>query len=126
MINSLRRLELRFKEVLKDEGAKVLKTANRSPNTVAHVERFIQTMQQEVLGYFVVFGKQHMYHLVSKMLEYYHQERPHQSKENAPLVVARAGKAKGKRPPPNVAPVSSVTCRQRLGGLLKHYFRDAA
>ncbi len=34
-----------FDEALKAEGIKVLKTAHRAPNTVAFVERFIQTLQ---------------------------------------------------------------------------------
>ena len=56
-----------FDEVLKAGNVKVQKSAYRSPNTVAFVERFIKTLQQGCLDYFVVFGEQHMNHLVSEM-----------------------------------------------------------
>lgn len=37
-------------------------------NTVAFVERFIQTLQHGCLDYFVVFGEKHIHHLVSEMV----------------------------------------------------------
>ena len=104
----------------------------RGNHVVAFVERFIQTLQQECLDYFIVFGQQHMDHLVSEMVSYYHEERPHQAKDNDPLVPAtptptpkKANRKKGESPP-DVLPVSQSECRQRLGGLLKHYYRKAA
>ena len=121
-----------FDEVLKLANLDVKKTSHRSPNTNAFVERFIQTLQQECLDYFIVFGEQHMDHLVAEMISYYHEERPHQAKENDPLVSAtqnaKPTKAKRKRKeesPPDVIPVSQIECRERLGGLLKHYYRKA-
>ena len=60
----------------------VRKTAFRSPNTNAFVERFIQTIQVELLDHFVVLGQRHFNYLVKVWLEHYHTERPHQSKEN--------------------------------------------
>ena len=73
-----------FDDILESANLNVIKAAHRSPNTVAFVERFIQTLQQECLGYFVVFGEKHRDHLVSEMLAYYHRERPRQSKGNNP------------------------------------------
>lgn len=122
-----------FDEVLESADLEVKKAAHRSPNTNAFVERFIQTLQQECLDYFVVFGEQHMDHIVSEMVTHYHEERPHQAKKNDPLVAtapeADPTKAKRKKedePPPDVISVSQIECRQRLGGLLKHYYRKAA
>jgi putative transposase len=117
-----------FDEVLESGGLKVVKTAYRSPNTVAFVERFIQTLQQEVLGYFIVFGEQHMDHIVSEALAYYPEERPHHAKDNDPLVpaVAPTKSKQTKGVSPDVVPVSQITCRERIGGLLKHYSRKAA
>lgn len=80
-----------FDEVLESAKVKVVKAAHRSPNTNAYVERFIQTLQQEVLDYFIVFGEQHMDHLVAEAVAYYHEERPHQGKENALLMVRPSG-----------------------------------
>ncbi len=121
-----------FDEVLRAGDVRVQKTAYRSPNTVAFVERFIQTLQQECLDYFVVFGERHMNYLVSEMVTHYHEERPHQGKDNETLRQASAKqkqkKSKGRAtaPPPDVVPLGGITCRQRLGGLLKHYSRKAA
>jgi len=121
-----------FDEILKSADLKVMKAAHRSPNTNAFVERFIQTLQQECLDYFIVFGEQHMDHLVSEMLLHYHEERPHQARDNDPLVQTpragepKKGKRKKKEPTPDVVPVTQIECRERLGGLLKHYYRKAA
>ncbi len=122
-----------FDEVLRAGDVQVQKTAYRSPNTVAFVERFIQTLQQECLDYFVVFGERHMNHLVSEMVDHYHEERPHQAKENDPLIHPSTEppkkKPKGRKaaaPPPDVVSIGEIRCRQRLGGLLKHYSRKAA
>ncbi len=74
-----------------------------------------------------------MDHLVSEMVSHYHEERPHQGKDNGPLVQTppAAEPKKGKRktkdtPPPEVVPISQIACHERLGGLLKHYYRKAA
>ena len=117
-----------FDQRLKDAGAKVRKTAFRSPNTNAYVERFLQTLQQEALDYFIVFGQQHMDLMVSEFVEHYHEERPHQSMDNDVLVAAEPPPANDEhtKPPPDVVPVSQIACRERLGGVLKHYYRKAA
>jgi hypothetical protein len=49
-------------------------------------------------------------------MEHYHRERPHQALGNR-LIDGRpvAGNENGK-----------VSCRERLGGLLRYYHRDAA
>ena len=70
-----------------------------------------------------------MDHFVSEMLAYYHEERPHQSKGNDPLTAGQGKSQEAKRKQgdaPAVVPVSEVRCRERLGGLLKHYYRQAA
>jgi putative transposase len=112
-----------FDAALESTGLRVKKSAFRSPNTCAFVERFIQTLGQECLDHFIVFGEQHLNHLCSVFIDYYHRLRPHQSKENDLLVPCRR---KRQPPPANIVPISEVRCEQRLGGLLKHYYRSAA
>jgi putative transposase len=113
---------------LKLAGIKVQKTAFRAPNTNAFVERFIQSIEQECLDHFLVIGAQHLNHLVTSWLEYYHTERPHQAKENELLVPQRGQPKKRRRVPVAVdlPKLQNVQCRERLGGLLKHYYRKAA
>src|SRR4030095_538105 len=86
----------------------------RAPNTNAY-ERFVQTIQQECPDKFIAFGPAHMDHLVREYVEHYHTERPHQGKGNAPLTG-----------PPSSPVEGEVVCRERLGGVLRHYFRVAA
>lgn len=77
-----------FDQCLESADLQVVKCAHRAPNTNAFVERFIQTLQQECLNYSIVFGAQHMDHLVAEMVSHDHEERPHQAKENEPLALA--------------------------------------
>jgi len=107
-----------FNAAFESAGTEVKVGAYRAPNTNAYVERFIQTLQQECLDHFVVFGEMHMDYLVREFVEHYHEERPHQGKENQPLTSAESQT--------EVLSIGSVTCRERLGGVLKHYHRQAA
>jgi putative transposase len=61
---------------------------------------------------------------VREFLIHYHEERPHQCRGNVPLPVAAADDAGQPRILP--FPSGEVKCRERLGGLLKHYYRAAA
>lgn len=112
-----------FDQLLESAGLKVMKTAYRSPHTVAFVERFIQTLQQECLDYFIVFGSRHMDHLCSQFAAHYHQERPHQAKDNDVLVKPKPDKRKTEL---TTIHLSDIRCHSRLGELLKHYERKAA
>jgi putative transposase len=112
-----------FDQTLRDAKLRVQKAAYRSPNTVAFVERFIQTMQQECLDYFIVFGERHMNHLVKEMVAFYHESRPHQAKDNDLLVPDADAKTADE---PEVLRLTDVRCKERLGGVLKHYYRKAA
>jgi putative transposase len=103
-----------FDEVLKESKVDVMRLVFRSPNLNAYVERFIQTIQVECLDHFLTFSEKHLDYLVRQYVDYYHQERPHQSLGNVPLT--------GPSPPQE----GEVQYRTRLGGLLKHYYRDAA
>lgn len=106
-----------FDAAFEEAGTDVKVGAYRSPNTNAYVERFIQTLQQECLDQFAVFGEQHMDYLVKEFVKHYNQERPHQGKENERLVPGDEV---------DILPMDSVECLERLGGLLKHYHRQAA
>jgi putative transposase len=107
-----------FDEVLRRKHVRVKKTQFRSPNMNAFAERFVQSIKQECLDHFVVFGAQHMDLLCREYLEYYHTERPHQGRENELLV----GKGAENR---ELLKLSDVRCTTRLGGLLKSYQRKA-
>ena len=96
-------------------GATVKVVGYRSPNQNAYVERFVQTIEQECLDKFIVFGREHLDHVCREYVEHYHIERPHQAMENRPLMETGA--------PVNTG---EVFCRERLGWVLRHYDRAAA
>jgi putative transposase len=54
------------KEALKAHGVQPLPLQLRSPNLNAYMERFIQTLQQECLDHFVIFGTVHLDHLLKE------------------------------------------------------------
>jgi putative transposase len=118
-----------FDRKLKSHRVKAVKNPFRSPNTNAFVERFIQSIEQECLDRFVIFGEQHMDHVCREYLAHYHDERPHQSLENEPITAPkRRGRTRSKRGnvTDEIIPLNTVRCKQRLGGLLKSYSRKAA
>jgi len=97
-----------------------VKVAIRAPNQNAYAERFVQTIKQECLDHFIVFGEAHLRHMVSEFVAHYHGERPHLAKDNLPPLITKAPDAVDCLGP------SQVDCQERLGGLLKHYQRKAA
>jgi putative transposase len=110
-----------FDATLEKAGPQVCKTAHCAPNTAAFVERFIESIQQECLDYFVVFGQRHMDYLCRQFVEHSHAERPHQGLDNK-LPVPRG---RQKKRQPDLIPLLNVGCHTHLGGLLKHYYRKA-
>ena len=113
-----------FDGTLNAGGIEVVRTSLRSPNMNAFAERAIQTVQVECLDKFIVIGEKHLNYLVEQFLAHYHEERPHQGKGNMTLTPPA-------HPPPVTAPdlplcLKDIACRERLGGVLKHYYRQAA
>jgi len=88
----------------------------RSPNLNAYVERFVQAIEHECLDKFIVFGQEHLDHVCGEYVQHYHLERPHQAMGNGMLVAASE---------PTTG-TGEVLSRERLGGVLRHYYRSAA
>ena len=110
----------RFDEVFEQANAAVEPTAPWAPNQNAFVERWIGSIRAECLNRFIAFGLTHLDYLVSSYVEHYHAARPHQRKENKPLV----GVWSDVDDLPDQ--VEHVVCVEILGGVLKHYKRSAA
>jgi putative transposase len=119
-----RKFQEGFDAVFEGQGTVVQRVGPRAPNMNAYAERWVQTLRTECLDHFLILGESHLAHLVREFVEHYHQERPHQAKGNVPLPVAAADDAGEPRTLP--FPTDEVKCRKRLGGLLKHYYREAA
>ena len=65
-------------------------------------------------------GERHLRLAVSEFVEHYHLERNHQGLDNRLLTTPTTPANE------NAVPAAPIACRERLGGLLKHYFRSAA
>jgi putative transposase len=113
-----------FDAVFRADGVEVKRVGPVAPNLNAYAERWVQSLRQECLDHFVVLGEGHLRHLVREYVEHHNLERPHQGRGNVPLPDAQAADAG--EPPTLRFPGGEVRCRERLGGLLKHYHRAAA
>lgn len=109
-----------FDGVLKNAGARVIRTAAHAPNQNVFIERWIQSIKRECLRHFIVLGQKHLDFLVAEYTSYYNELRPHQGIDNRPPTGEW---------PSAVEPLQKterVVSRSRLGGLLRHYERRAA
>lgn len=105
-----------FRAFLKDAGVLPKRLPTRSPNLNAYAERFVRSVRRECLDHFVVLGERHLRNVVREYLVHYNRERPHQGIDNVLL-----------RSPPRPANDNGpIRRRQRLGGLLNFYHREAA
>ena len=105
-----------FLSMLADVGVQSVKLPPRSPNLNAYAERFVKTIKESCLERMIFFGEDSLRNAVRHFMEHYHLERNHQGLGNALIlpIQARSGLT------------GAVRCRQRLGGLLNYYYRDAA
>ena len=121
----------RFADILASTGVKTLKLPSRSPNLNAGpmfgraqrdrqhgggAERFVRSIRDECLRRIVPLGERHLRRIITEYMDHYHRERNHQSLDNQ-LVVPQAA---------NENAVGPVQCRERLGGMLRFYHRNAA
>ncbi|MCZ6602148.1 MAG: integrase core domain-containing protein [Planctomycetota bacterium] len=81
----------------------------------AYAERWIGSIKRECLSEFIVLGRRALGQILTEYVEHYHRERNHQGVGNR-LLFAEDGL------PSN----GNVACRERLGGLLRFYHREAA
>lgn len=106
-----------FKETLDRAGVKRVPLPPRSPQLHAFAERFVRSVKEEALSRMILFGERSLWHVLNEYMTHDHAERPHQGKGNVLLF-------------PFVRPEQdregTIRCHERLGGLLKHYDRDAA
>lgn len=108
-----------FDESLAEHGASGRRSAYRSPNLQAYVERFVQSIETKCLDHFIVLGESHLNYLTSAYVRYYSEVRPHQGLDNKLLVELP-------EPGEDVPKLNELRCERSLGGLLKHYCRKAA
>ncbi len=108
-----------FDRVFQKRAIAVKPVGPRAPNLNAFIERWIQSVKQEALSHFVVFGLEHFDHIVREFVDYYHSCRSHQGIGNR-LIDAEESDGL-----PLIDDIEQLECETRLGGLLKSYRRAA-
>ncbi len=78
----------------------------------------MRSIKSECLSRIVPLGERHLRHAIREYVEHYHRERPHQGLGNA-LIDPHPANV-------NVDPAAPIRRRDRLGGMLRYYHRDAA
>ena len=77
----------------------------------------MRSVKEEALSRVILFGEPSLRHALKEYMAHYHAERPHQGKGNVMLLPA---------PRSSLRRIGPIQCRERLGGLLKYYDREAA
>lgn len=107
-----------FTGILEAVGIKTVKLPARSPNLNANLERWHRSVKEECLSKMILFGEASLRQVLSNYVLHFHGERNHQGKGNMilfPRPEDRIGGCTGE-----------IQTRERLGGLLKFYYREAA
>jgi transposase InsO family protein len=108
-----------FQRTIDAAGVTRVPLPPRSPNLNTYAERWVRSVKEEVLSQLILFGERSLRHALTEYVTHYHQERPHQGRDNVVLMpaLAQVQVTTGGSP---------IRCRERLGGLLKYDERAAA
>jgi putative transposase len=93
---------------------KTVKLPAQSPDLSSYAERLVRSIRTECLSRVFPLGERHLRCGVGEYVKHYHVERNHQ------------GLGHGLIEPSSETGQGRVACRQRLGGLLRYYYRRAA
>jgi putative transposase len=106
-----------FQRTIEAAGVQRIVLPPRSPNLNTYAERWVRSIKEEALSRLILFGERSLRHVLTQYDAHYHQERAHQGMGNAVLMPLLGH---------STARQGFIRCRERLGGLLKYYDRDAA
>jgi putative transposase len=106
-----------FQQIIDTAGVKRVPLPPRSPNLNAYAERWVRSLKEECLSQLILFGEASLRHALTQYVEHFHHERNHQGKGNVLLFPLSSQETECG---------GQIQCRERLGGLLKYYARDAA
>jgi len=107
-----------FDGIMEAVGIKPVKLPPRSPNLNSNLERWHRSIGEECLSKMILFGEGSLRRVLSMYVSHFHHERNHQGKGNVilfPTPADRIGES-----------IGEIQTRERLGGLLRFYYRQAA
>ena len=107
---------LPLRQILESNNIELVVLPPKSPNLNAHLERFMRSLKSECLDRVIFFGETSLRRALREFGEHFHHERNHQGLGNRIIDPGtEVGRTQGE-----------VQCRERLGGLLRYYYRNAA
>jgi transposase InsO family protein len=105
-----------FRSILEAAGVTPVRLPAKSPNLNAYAERFVRSIKEECLSRVVPLGEAHLRDVVREYMAHYHAERNHQGRGNQLIT-----------PPAKVTALAApIQRRERVGGVLSYYYREAA
>ena len=104
-----------FSSILENSSVRPVRLPARSPNLNAYAERFVRSIKSECLAQIIPLGERHLRRAVAEYTEHYHCERNHQGLGNELI----------ERSPQDCVSNRPIECRERLGGVLRYYWRAA-
>jgi hypothetical protein len=107
---------MEFLGMLAGTGVQSVKLPPRSPNLNAYAERFVPTIKEDCLEQMIFFGEDSVRNAVREFIAHYHGERNHQGLGNGLISPVKD----------TTTQTGSIGRRQRLGGMLNYYYREAA
>ena len=106
-----------FRQVVETGAVRTIPLPPRSPNLNAYAERWVRSVKEECLSKLILLGEGSLRRALRQYEVHYHEERNHQGKDNL-LLFPLPARPVSRKP-------GEVRCRERLGGLLKYYEREA-
>jgi putative transposase len=79
-------------------------------------KRWVRSVKEECLSKIILFGEHSLRRALCEYVEHYHAERNHQGRDNVLLFPRNT----------DIHREGAVQCRERLGGLLRYYHKEAA
>jgi transposase InsO family protein len=105
-----------FLNMLAAAGIKSVKLPPRSPNLNAYAERFVRSIKESCLERMIFFGEGSLRKGIHEFVAHYHGERNHQGLGNRLIIPDESHACNG----------GAIRRRERLGGMLNYYYRQAA
>jgi hypothetical protein len=114
--------ELKRRSFIKRSGVAIIaasllprSTATNAASDAKLGDRIYKSIKEECLSKLILFGETSLRRAAAQFETHFHEERPHQGKGNV-ILFPSAEENDVSRP---------IRCRERLGGLLKYYHREA-
>ena len=105
-----------FGMILESAGIETVRLPARSPNLNAYAERYVRTIKEGCLDQMILIGEGSLRRAISEFVLHYHTQKNHQGLGNKIIRPEFA----------EFTSVGQIQCRERLGGMLRYYYRQAA